>query len=485
MSAGARVILSSMVSSRAPVLAALVLALVAGAPAAAGPFLQGSVSLNGGWTDNGSGAPSGTGGAATDVYGEIRPSLLLLTGTPRTVVRLGYSLTGALHLQSELDSYTNRIDAAAALAPAKTTTLFLFLSATEGPLLTQLTQADPSGGQVMVLPSGNNVLLSTGAGASLHWEITPRWRLSTALAFSLVAPLTSPREPLNLVADGGVGFDHLWARDSLGAQARVAFADYGATHTPVTLMNPSGIASPEQRAMTSSLTVRWRHDFGHFFTSNLAAGASGSFHADGSGQQWGATGSAALHYVHPIAQAALSYSHGVEPNAFTGQTYNVDTVSLRAGLPLGRRTQLMLSASTGYQHASVTGATGGNSGDVDVVMADVGLTWWPRPELSVGARYQLSDQFGSSNTMTVPTSATGSPSFLRNLVMVSLTVRYPSTPYPLAFPRIGVRVDGTDQAASTPAHAEPPPPAEPAPESSAATGSPAPAAPPSSGDGSG
>jgi hypothetical protein len=129
----------------------------------------------------------------------------------------------------------------------------------------------------------------------------------------------------------------------------------------------------------------------------------------------------------------------VAPNIFTASTFLTDAISLRGGVPLFVP-QLGLSTSAGYTHGvGWDSATGVLSGATNTFLADVTLSYNPWPEMGIFARYQFTDQLGTS----VGPSPTAT--FFRNTVLLGLTVIYPArSAAPYGYQR-SVRADRSDE----------------------------------------
>ena len=389
--------------------------------ASAHTTLQGEVTVTGGWTDSVGNAPvdttSGVLGPAGDFYGEIRPALILTYGSPRFVQRLAYLFTGTEYIHN-LGTYANRLEWGGVAEPTRTTVFQFGLFAAEGTLNTLLTGQDASLAQIGAVPIGNSPYFTAGANESFLWELDPVWRLTQDSLFTLFEPF-EPTGPLNYLFDPGIRLDRVWQHDSLGGELRSEYIYYQA------LFDANGaVITPEQRQILSRAMLRWKHDFGHFFGTELGFGVIEMMRAsDGGGRIWGPAALAALRYVHPYGYAELTYTYGIDPNTLSGQSYEAHQVSLRASLPFGPKRRFQVGASAGYQHGRLIDVNlGTTTSSLDLVLADASLTYTPRDEISFFVRYQLFYEVGN------PSDAAPEPTYGRNTVMIGISGRYPGAP---------------------------------------------------------
>ena len=129
-------------------------------------------------------------------------------------------------------------------------------------------------------------------------------------------------------------------------------------------------------------------------------------------------------------------------------------MALRAGVPFGKKSNVVLTASGGYQRGSVLDLQkGATVAVVDLFLADATVTWTPRREVSVYLRYSFLDQIGSGNVD--PTLEP--PTFSRNTVMLGVTGTYPGAPAAVVPSRQALRVDRSDAIGIDSPHSEPQP----------------------------
>lgn len=425
------------------------LVLLAPLTAAAKTTIQGEATVSGGWSDAVGNAPidpaAGNLGAGGDFFGEVRPGLLLTYGSPRFVQQLGYLFTASSYLHSGY-TYANRLQWSGVAELTRRSTLQFSLFGDEGRLNTLLTQQDPTQTQIGNVPLGNTTYLTVGAAQAFSWLLRPLWQLSESALFTLYKPI-DPVGALGLILDPGLRLDRIWKSDSLGAEVRMGYAYYQEVRDPATGVK----ITDAQRQLIPSAMLRWRHDLGHFFGSELGFGVAGAMRAqDGGGRIWGPAAFGALRYAHPTGFADLSYSYGIVGNALAGQSFQAHLATLRAGLPLGKRSRFSLNASAGYEHGEQIDVNlGATVARLDLLLGDVALTYQPSGEIALFARYQALYQVGHAS------DAMPEPTYGRNTILIGINGRYPAAPAAVV-PRAGAqRIDGFGLSGIPAPHSEP------------------------------
>src|SRR4029077_15977036 len=148
---------------------------------------------------------------------------------------------------------------------------------------------------------------------------------------------------------------------------------------------------------------------------------------------------ASLVYVTELGDAELAYAHLVTTNPLLGQTLLVDEVRLRGGLPLTKKGELLVAASSGYQRGRLLDENATLAAHVDVILADVGVGGQVTDLLLFGIRYHHVQQILDTRVPPLPLS------FVRNSVMIGATFRFPPEEgMPRAY-RAPRRVDRSDE----------------------------------------
>ena len=421
-----------------------------GATASARPLLLSSLSLSGGYNSN-------PGALAI----EVRPQLSLTLGPPRALQNLQYTLayfaTVPVAAGGTTHALNHRFEYAGAFLPSKTTELTVGVGASQGQL-TLLSLGAPSNLNPMEPLRGDT---SCFFGASFQqrfgWAITPTWRLEETAGLSAFVPLdpvdTSSSSPCTsalsvstllpaaYTAQTHLGFERVWKRDAIALQAGLAYIDYRLA------------TSPRRDQLQGDLVARWRHDFGHFFSSRLDGGVVLVGAVRGKSPLFARpTVVAALAYTRDLGDVELLYEHVVQPNLYIAQTFENDRVALRGALPIiaGARTRstLSIAASAGYQYGRLLDVTAGptfgtQAAHLHSLFADATLSYSPFGYLSMFLRYQLMYQLGGSDRAGVDANIV--PTVTRHLAMFGLTATYPDLTAPRVYLNPSPRVDGGDR----------------------------------------
>ncbi len=442
----------------APVrLVALAVTLALGSHAFAKATLQGSLSLSEGWTDNVLSAPdkpvAGDPAKEGDALWDIRPGLTLTTGTPRAIQRVAYLFSTELYLNhSEADAYTNRLEWNGLFQPNARTTLLLDAAATEGRLSTFNLLTPSAVNQVQATPVDSPTVFDASIQQELSYELTAKFRLIQSLALLSVVPISGGILPATVQVTPIIGIERDWKRDALALTYHIDYTYFSEVDTTITAADGTKKITPltpVEDQIINTLLVKWRHDLGRQFSSELAAGVTEAIRpSTATGEIWQPAGMAAIHYSHPNAQFGLTYQRRIQPNLFVAQTFLVDQVDFSGGVPLGLRSHLIFSASAGYQYDQVLDVNNGKiGGTVHVILADATLAWIPRPELQVFFRYQLFDQIsGNDRDLFLQ------PSLMRNIFQIGLTATFPGEPAVRVPGHLADRVDRTDQLGIPPEH---------------------------------
>jgi hypothetical protein len=424
-------------------------AAAGGGTAHAKATLQGQLGASLGYTDNVLNTPTSA-NPVGDGFAEIRPSLILTTGTARAIQRLSYTLTGNLYFtRTEANSYTNRLEWSALVLPSRRSDLQLAVSLSQGRLNTfnfgQLNEVAP--GAVRITGGANFV--ATALREALTYELTPVWRLTQGVAFGAVFVVDEPRTTSNTITtDATVGADRVFRMDSIGLELRLgylAFLDPAVTDANTGMTTPGAT----RHGMLNTLTSRWRHDFGRAWTIEAQLGVVEANRLDGSSTVvWQPYAFAAARVAHAWATGELSYTHTVTPSALAGSLFTIDGAMLRGTFLLGQRTGLTLTAGGGYQYARQASFDGVETARAHVGLVEGALNWVATREVSLFARYNFFRQ--APLEMTTTTGA-GLPDLSRHTILVGIAAIYPADPGAVV-PRAPHRVDRTDTEGIPPPH---------------------------------
>lgn len=421
-------------------LCAVVVAAWAGA-AQADESLHATVTTSGGWTDNilsasAAGDPNAP-PVEADTFTQISPGLVFSQETRRLIHVASYSFSASLFAgHSEANSFSNRIGWQSIYALSPLSELSLSAGAANGRINTFNTVVPADAVEFEPLPAGGTSYAAANAQESYRRELSRDWRLQQATSIRVFKPLDdATTQGTNYYLANGVGLERGWQYDSLAATLRLDYSVNGGG------TSPAGEAFPSDAQVMVGPEVRYLHDFGARLSAQLDAGVLAVVRADdfrrGLIQP---TGSGALRWVHERGRVELIYRHGVQPNIFVAQTSATDAVSLRGGVPIPGLERASLGASVGYQRGRILDLEAqALEGTTELWVADVGAAWRPRPELTLGLRYQ---RYRQSRDMAAPGTLVG---YDRNQVVFSLTARYPGRQAAVIPFRSSARVDRSDE----------------------------------------
>ncbi len=421
--------------------------------------LQGSFALSMGWTDNalnGVSQPApGQPGRFNDFFAEVRPSLILSSGSARAVQTVSYAFDSLLYFRlTSTDTYSNQLLWSGYFLPSARTQVLVAASLIQGKLNMFNAQILGTTG-IAALATGATGYVGPGLNQQFSLEMTEHWRFSQTLAFQSFLPYDSPTLSKNFIVDQNFIFDYSWRRDALGIRARVNYSlfdqVYGRIDNGDGTFLANALISPRRQQIIDELGLRWRHDHGHFWTSELQLGVVQAMRAnDGGGQIWQPAGMAAMRYTRPIFNGELSFRHTVQSDAFAGATFAVDQVLLTAALPLGQKSRSSLGVSGSYSHGRLIDLQSGFATSTNhLFVADAGLSTRPVDWLTLMLRYSLVTQLGDSS------AAMPLPTVRRDVILLSVSGVYPPAPVATVPSREALRVDRSDQPTIPEPHSKP------------------------------
>ncbi len=420
------------------------------APASARVTLQFTGALSLGWTDNVLNAPIPRSGSPfpaqtpfADFFGDLRPQLVLTTGSPRAVQALTYAFSYTYFFRNaSSNAYSNTLTWSGAFLPSKRTQLLLTLAAAQSELTTQSFAAqttDPATptGSTLFRPGRVNTA-SISLREQLSIDATPRLRVGQSLSVSGTIPISPRTLATNISTDFGLTADYLWRKTSLGAVLRVNhFYSFEVDGTDAMGMPTVLVAS--QGFFTNSALARWRQDFGHFWSSELGLGVQHTVAQNGTGNNVGPAANAALRFARPEAAASLTYAHATQPSPLLAQLFLSDSVSASVAAPLGLETKVSLVLSAVYSYSRQVLADGKEGARGHLVTADVALNYAPIQGLAIYLRGQTSFQRGFDE------DPNPLPSVRRSAIMLGISGFYPTSAAAIVPRALGTRVDGSDR----------------------------------------
>jgi hypothetical protein len=413
--------------------------------AGAAPKLQGVGETSVGYTDNITSAPTvplpGGTPRSGGVFMMLSPGVVLADASERSIQRLKYTYTYDLFLQqTNASTSSNQLEYRAFFDLSPRVGLVVGAAAVQSNRYSAIILAPPAAGAVNALPPGSGSFLAASVDELLSFDLAPGWRAYEGAAVTEQTPLFDTKAPRTFAPGGRAGVERSFERDAVGVEAR---ADYSVVEGS---LRPNGSAAGVQRQLIGTGLGLWRHDWGRFFTSRVEAGALRVQRLNTGRGFWEPTGTAALDYVAEFGDAELAYAHTVTTNPLLGQTLLVDEVRLRGGVPLTKKGEVLIAASSGYQRGQLLDENTNVAAHVNAILADVGIGWQVTKSLLLGLRYQHFEQM--SDVHPAPAGGLVPPlplSFVRNSVMAGATFKFPpENDMPRAY-RAPRRVDRADE----------------------------------------
>ena len=416
------------------------LATLAPGLALAEPKLQviGTGSL--GFTDNIYGTPAqpppGVPERKPGAFALLSPSLVLASGTETAYHRLTFThATMVFFDNAGADTASNMIDYRAFFDLSPRTDLVLTTTLVQAGLHTASFIFTPGESDVSALTPGTGIgsYMMGAADSLLSYDLGPGWRTHQGIGAVGATPILGATGPRTAEGHARFGVERDFEADSIGPEF------YGSYTVIDNAIDLRGNPLAEQRQLLASGVMRWRHDWGRYFTSTAEAGIMRVARLNSGSGFWGPVGLAALDYATDDGTAEISYAHRVTTNPLLGQTLLVDEARLRGTLPLTEHSILVLDGSTGYQHGRIIQEDATLAATVDVILADVGFGWQATDNLMVGPRYQFVKQVSDADRPPLPLS------FIKNTVLLGATIRFPADrdmPRPYRSPK---RVDRSDE----------------------------------------
>jgi hypothetical protein len=378
---------------------------------------------------------------------EGSPGLILSYASSRALYRLVYHFTATHYFtHNEADSYAHRFDVGGFFVTSPTTDLHLSANVTQGQTNAFGRSESAAVTQVEALPPGGISYVQLGLVEGFGEELSPVVHGAQGLAFTMYLPYGDDVFAARTYEiTSTLGVERAWVRDALGLELRD-------TYTQVEpFADAAGVEQPRRRQILNALVGRWRRDYGRYFASQIDLGVLEVMRAeDGGGRLWQPTGVAAMRYVRDEGQAELVYTHGAQLNPYLGQVFLTDEIALRGAVPLGQGTGVTLSGANGFEQGRAIDEDGRLGDPVNVLVADVALSWSPSAGVVASARYQRLQQLGDLDA-EVPI-----PEIVRNTFLLTIGVTYPPDNPRLPIYRPAVRVDRSDAIGPPPEHSAPP-----------------------------
>lgn len=375
----------------------------------------------------------------SDLLLQFRPGVLGTYETPRTIHNLEYDLEANLYLEH---------DEARSLGHVATWRGFFLTSPrtevqasstfTSGTLAALSTRAAPVEGQPQATVSGNGRYWALDAGQGLHFGVTPELRLSQGLQVRRFASTIDGAAGAPATDSGGyelggsLGADRGWKHSAVALAAQTRY---------VTLEQATGDA----RSLNNALTLSYRRDFTPRWNAMADGGVVWVASLDDAPSMVQPTVGVSVSYAPTWGMAGMQVRRTMAPNLYIAENTISDLALVNATLPLPWLTddpnlpKLMASGAIGASRSQVIRGDEVTS-TINVVNADVALTYAPRGDLTLALRAQHLRQLPGE------TAATATPAFEydRTTVVVQATWRFPERLAAEIPMRDSLRVDRSD-----------------------------------------
>jgi hypothetical protein len=384
---------------------------------AAEEYLQGTFAGTAGFTDNVRSSPDepvpGVAPKTADAFLVLSPGLVLATRDNRASHRLTYELAGNVFFATfEASNISNRLEHQSFFDVSRDVDLLLSATAMQQHHHTSNRFDNVSATVLRSALPGTGRFLTARADEDLRLRLGRDWLLGQGAYTGIQTPLFVDA-PLTWSFGGRLAFERLFRDDAVGPEAR---SEYSVMHDAV---DADGTPVEDQQQLISSGVLRWRHDWGRYFTTSVEGGGTqvNRLTRERYYRTWIAA--ATFGYATRDATVELTVRRSASTNLFLAQTLVVNEAVLRGTLPLDRDGRVALGASVGYQRGQLLDVDAELATDVDVILGDVGIGWRAEDQLTLSLRYQYVDQRTDVNMPPLPLS------FTRHSVMLGALLEFP------------------------------------------------------------
>jgi len=381
--------------------------------------------------DPGSPMPSDTPSSTTQtVFMEIRPGILVQTGTPRLTWRAGYIFAGTLSIVGDsLSAASNQLTGALTAEVSQFSFLTLSAVLSQGGTAFQLTSRAADSGTAELRAPGSPDTLAATAAESMITELARKLTMQQ----TLVASITAPQGDLsarNSAIAASLAVDRLLDRDAIGIDV----------HGSVSWLTPLQLGMTEYKSYTTSVGAHWNHDISLNWNGMASAGIEQVFTDTGSKPlAFLPTGALSLRYTpQPDVGGGLDFTHGTATNLQVGSVSLTDRVGVHGAIGIDARKSRGLAFSASFLHNEPLGQVSAlvAAGTGNAVQLDAGFTTALTRNVLGNVRYSFAYQYGQGG---------GLPDSLAHIFFIGVTGVLRNTDRPLApMPMRGQRVDGGD-----------------------------------------
>jgi len=379
-----------------------------------------------------------------DVYMQVRPGVLWVYASPRMI----HELTAELEVleyathNNDKPSLNERASWRGVFLPGPRSDLALGASGSTGQVSALTANSSPDQTTVLVQPAGQVDVRQAEGSEYAGWLATQELRLTQQgfvrwASTDDNAMMRTTTETFE--AGGGLGVNRRFQNDTVGIDAGVSFLRL----ERLSELTGPGLGNRLDRQVNPRGTITWRHDLSRQWSTNATGGV---VYVNPIGHDpynptdprlagWFPIFSGVVAYTDVWGHATIDVHRSVAPNQFVAQNTVNDGVLTQVGLPLpwlddnphAHDPKLVGLASLGLERTQlVDPSTGSTVGSFQLARIDVGAAWNARPGQTWGVRYELAYQHGDTTAMMT------TPSFYRNTLFFTFTLRYPE--------RVSVRV---------------------------------------------
>ncbi len=366
----------------------------------------------------------------TDMFYSIRPGVLFAYDAPQMIHDFNADVEVVGTLRGDQPLITGRGSWKSLFLTGPRSQVAMSINAGTGILALLSTRTSPDETTATIAPAGKVDVQQADTAESLSWISSKHTRVSQGVLgrYGFTDDGSGTQTETKEVG-GNLGFERTFRKDTVALDASVAYLR-------LERIAPDGALLPSRLdyQINPRGTVSWRHDLDREWSTSADGGivfvnpVGTDKYNPGRLRKTGTFGvfGAQVAYSEPWGRALLSARRNVQPNMFLAQNTVDDSANLQVAMPLSwlggtnRRPRLAALGSVGVAHTQlIDSETGSTEGNFKVAHLDLSLGWTPRPGQTYGVRYELMYQTGD------PAAEMEIPSYLRNTLYVTFSLRYP------------------------------------------------------------
>jgi len=402
-------------------------------------------------TDNANGLEAGKPGKRGDVFSDIRPGFLATYYAPRMIHELSSEVDFLYHIATARPTVTFRAGWKAFFIPSPRTEATLNADASKGQLNALSASASPLTDDVTsVLPPGRVDIESVTGSQNFSWvasEGSRVWQRSFGRFGTTLDEAAGLEDVTTTSWEAGValGLDHTLRHDNF-------VFEIGGSYVHMEKLDPSSrqMGSRLDRQWNPRSVIVWQHDIDKKWSSNIDVGGVYVVPTGCSTNPNDPTGPCVPDPYNPTqtrnngffpvfggvaaytdvwGRAQVAARRQVTPNLFIAQNTQSDSLTITAAMPLTifdkdsnkEQPKVVGIGNAGIESTRLIDPTTGNlTSTFHVARIDFGVGWSPRPGQTLGLRYELTYQNGTTAEADMVV-----PEFVRNTFYFTFSLRYP------------------------------------------------------------